>query len=172
MVGARATSPGKDEICYKMVENLNHQAQLVILQLYNKVWELGVLPSAWKHSVVIPIGKPGKDKGETTSYRPIALTSNLCKIMERMVTDRLTYILESRNLLIPQQSGFCRGRSIMDPVICLEDEIRKAQAKKELLAAIFFDVEKAYNMLWKEGLLFNECSVGSNVITTLTMLNI
>lgn len=127
LVGARAMSPGKDKICYKMVENLNHQAQLVILQLYNKVWELSVLPSAWKHSVVIPIGKPGKDKGETTNCRPIALTSNLCKIMERMVTDRLTCILESRNLLIPQQSGFRRGRSTMDPVICLEDEIRKAQ---------------------------------------------
>ena len=49
--------------------------------------------------MVIPIGKPGKDKSEMTSYRPIALTSNMCKVMERMVTDRLTIIVESRNIV-------------------------------------------------------------------------
>jgi potassium voltage-gated channel Eag-related subfamily H protein 8 len=88
LAGVRNTSPGKDEICYKMVVNLTPQAQMGILQLFNRVWESGTLPLAWKHSVVIPIGKPGKDKSEVTSYRPIALTSNMCKVMELMVTDR------------------------------------------------------------------------------------
>jgi len=40
----------------------------------------------------------------------------------------------------------------MDPVVCLEDDIRKAQVNKETVAAVFFDVEKAYDMLWREGL--------------------
>lgn len=153
MAGVTATSPGKDEICYKMVECLTPEAQEIILKLYNRVWESGILPLAWKHSVIIPIGKPGKDKCEATSYRPIALTSNMCKIMERIVTDRLTYVVESRNLFTCHQSGFRKGRTTMDPVVCLENEIRKAQANKEQVNAVFFDVEKAYDMLWKEGLL-------------------
>jgi len=37
--------------------------------------------------------------------------------------------------------------------ICLESEIRKAFVNKEVLVGVFFDVEKAYNILWKEGLL-------------------
>ena len=41
----------------------------------------------------------------------------------------------------------------MDSVLCLESEIRKAQANKEMVVAVCFDVEKAYDMLWKEGLL-------------------
>lgn len=160
LAGVRATSPGKDEICYKMVECLTPEAQEIILQLYNKIWEAGTIPLAWKHSVVIPIGKPGKDKCEATSYRPIALTSNMCKVMERMVTSRLTYVLESRNLFSCHQSGFRKGRTTMDPVVCLENEVRKAQANKEQVNAVFFDVEKAYDMLWKDGLLIKLESIG------------
>jgi len=42
--------------------------------LFNKVWETGKLPSEWKHGVIVPIAKPGKDKALPRSYRPIALT--------------------------------------------------------------------------------------------------
>lgn len=48
----------------------------------------------------------------------------------------------------------------MDPVVCLENEIRKAQANKELVSAGFFDVEKTYDMLWKDGLLIKLESMG------------
>lgn len=41
----------------------------------------------------------------------------------------------------------------MDSILCLESEVRKAQIDKESVVAVFFDVEKAYDMLWKEGLL-------------------
>ena len=160
MSGVRSTSPGKDEICYIMVEKLCPQAQMVLLQFFNMIWETGNIPPAWKHSVVVPILKPGKEKSEATSYRPIALTSNLCKIMERMATDRLTYIVEKRGLISSCQSGFRRGRMTMDPVLCLEDTIRKAQANKEQVNAVFFDIEKAYNMLWREGLLIKLKAMG------------
>ena len=40
----------------------------------------------------------------------------------------------------------------MDPVLCLESEVRKDQVNKETVVAVFFDVEKAYDMMWKERL--------------------
>ena len=43
-----------------------------------------------KEATVIPIPKPNKDHTDPTYYRPIALTSCICKTMERMITDRLT----------------------------------------------------------------------------------
>lgn len=110
LIGVKSTSPGKDEVCYKMIEQLSDVAKSVVLILYNKIWEQGKLPGIWKHSAVIPIGKPGKDKTEVKSYRPIALTSNLCKIMEKMITIRLGYVIEKRGMLSPHQSGFRNGR--------------------------------------------------------------
>ncbi|XDV25401.1 hypothetical protein PO909_029322 [Leuciscus waleckii] len=85
--------------------------------------------------------------------------------MERMITKRLVYKLESRGLITPYQSGFRNGRTTMDPVVCLENEIRKAQVNKESVLATFFDIEKAYDMLWKEGLLIklNKMEIGGKM---------
>ena len=62
-----------------------------------------------------------------------------------MVTDR--------ELFSPDQSGFRKGRNMMDLILRLESEIRKAQTNKEVVVAVFFDIEEAYDMLWKDGLL-------------------
>lgn len=75
---SRPTSPGKDQVGYAMLKYLGERALNKMLGLYNKVWEEGKLPEAWKEAVVIPIRKPGKDPSKPTNYRPIALTSNLC----------------------------------------------------------------------------------------------
>ncbi len=83
-----------------MLKNLGEGSLLKLLELFNKVWKEGKLPVAWKEAVVIPIRKPRKDPSKPTSYRPIALTSNLYKIRERMITERLSYEMEKRGLLV------------------------------------------------------------------------
>lgn len=83
------------------------------------------------------------DSTNPDNYRPIALTSHVCKTMEKMITERITYYLERNELFSPFQSGFRRGRSTLDPLICLETDVRKAQANKEGVLAVFFDIEKA-----------------------------
>ncbi len=65
------------------------------------------IPTVWKQSVIETILKPVKDPSNPSSYRPIAFTSQLGKRRERMVTDRLTFILEKDYLLSPYQNGLC-----------------------------------------------------------------
>ena len=111
IVSARQTTPGKDGVCYTMLEHMTENSlstHYLVLKLFNRLWDSGQLPSVWK-AIIIPVPKPGKDPSDPASYRPIALTSHLCKIMERMVTERLTYFLESKALLSPCQSGFRKG---------------------------------------------------------------
>lgn len=84
LAGVRQTSPGKDEICNEMIKHLSDASLSIILSLFNKICELGKLPSFWKHAIIVPVAKPGKDHSQASSYRPIALTSNMCKLMERM----------------------------------------------------------------------------------------
>ena len=69
-------------------------ANWAAFQEINRVWDTGQLPSVWKQAVIVL--KPGKDPADTSSYIPVAFISHLCKIMERMVTESLTYFQESK----------------------------------------------------------------------------
>ena len=139
-----------------LIKHLSEGGLTKILSLFNKVWKEGKVPRSWKDAIIVPIRKLGKDHSKTINYRPIALTSHI----SRMINERLMYYKEIRGLVTRYQSGFRRGRSTMDPVVCLEDDIRKAQVNKETVAAVFFDVEKAYDMLWGEGLLIKMHRMG------------
>lgn len=154
------TSPGQDGVCYVMLKHVSDVVLKKVVEVYNRVWEEGRVPATWKHAVVVPIAKPGKDPSKASSYRPIALTSNLCKLMERILVNRLSYYMESKGLFSSYQCGFRKGRSTIDAMVRLETDIKKALVMKEVLVAVFFDLEKAYDMLWKEGLMVQLSRLG------------
>ena len=141
------TSEGLDEVHYRMLKHLSPEAMKFLLSTYNRIWLEGSFPATWRVALVIPIPKPNKD------YRPIALTSCLCKVLERMVNARLMWFLESRDLLSPLQYGYRQTRSTLDPLIKLESCIKTAFAKKQSVIAVFFDLEKAYDTTWKYHIL-------------------
>ena len=68
----------------------------------------------------------------------IALTSCLCKTLERMINKRLTWFLESNNHITRFQSGFRSDCSTTDNLLRLETFIRDAFIKKEHVVAVFF----------------------------------
>ena len=83
----------------------------------------------------------------------------------RVSENRGINILNKRGVMANCQSGFRKGRCTIDSVICLEDEIRKAQVKTENVVAVFLDVEKSYGILWVEGLLIkmHMLEIGGNM---------
>lgn len=87
IVSAKQTTPGKDGVCYKMLAQMTDKTLEIVLKLFNQIWDTGQLPLVWKEAIIVPVLKPGKDPSDPSSYRPIALTSHLCKIMERMITE-------------------------------------------------------------------------------------
>ena len=117
------------------------------------MWETGKFPESWELATIIPIPKPGKDHAEPNSYRPIALTSCLCKTLERMINVRLVWYLESNNLISPVQSGFRSERRTNDNLVRLETFIRDAFVAKQHVVAVFFDLEKAYDTTWRHGIM-------------------
>ncbi|GBL82162.1 hypothetical protein AVEN_252358-1 [Araneus ventricosus] len=135
---SRPTSPGPDKTHYNMIKNLSENSMRTLLLLYNIIWLKECFPVAWRESVVIPIPKPGKDPQVPNNYRPIALTSCLCKLMERMVNSRLVHSLEESGFLSKFQSGFRHGRGTIDNVLKLETAIRDAFVTKKHLVSVFF----------------------------------
>ena len=83
ITNACQTTPGKDGVCYKMLEHMTDDTLGMVLKLFNRFWDTGQLPSVWKQAIIVPVLKPGKNSSNPSSYRPIALTSHLCKVIVR-----------------------------------------------------------------------------------------
>ena len=137
-------SPGVDEVTNEMINNLGTAAKTKLLQIYNKCWTSGQVPQTWREAIMIPLSKPGKDSSDACNYRPISLTSCLCKTMERIINLRLQWYLESENLLVPQQAGFRQCYSTEDQATYLSQEIEDAFQEKKLVLAAWIDLRKAF----------------------------
>ena len=75
-----------------------------------------------KTAIIKPLLKDGKDPKETVTYRPISLTSCIGRILEKIIADRLVFVLEDRNLLNDNQAGFRHNRCTTDQILKLFQE--------------------------------------------------
>lgn len=147
------SAPGPDNIHYQFLTHLPEKSLKILLNIFNHIWLSGHFPPSWHEATVIPIPKPGKDHSDPNNYRPIALTSCLCKTMERMVYERLLWKLDSIHALSTYQCGFRKDRCTTDHLIRYESFIRNALINGEHVVSILFDLEKAFDTTWKHGIL-------------------
>ena len=157
---SRDTSPSIDTVHYQLLKHLPDDSLLLLLYIFNHIWLTQDFPVSWKTAIIIPVPKPGKVLSDPGSYRLIALTSCLCKTMERMVNSRLTWYLERHMVITEFQSGFRRRRSTVDNLVTLETSIRDAFVDRKHLVSIFFDLEKAYDTTWNHGILLDLYKTG------------
>ena len=134
---AHDTAEGPDKIHYQLLKHLPAESMSLLLDIYNHIWQTGDFPECWNEAIVIPIPKPGKDHSDPNNYRPISLTSCVCKTLERMINDRLVWYLEHNNILTEIQCGFRNSKSTVDHLVRLESFIRDAFLNKQEVVSIF-----------------------------------
>ena len=74
--------------------------------------EEGIVPADWRTANITPIFKKGS-KSAAGNYRPVSLTSILCKVMEAIVRDMIMEHLEKWKLILPSQHGFMPAKSCL-----------------------------------------------------------
>ncbi|XP_076042207.1 uncharacterized protein LOC143026095 [Oratosquilla oratoria] len=146
----KESAPGPDDISYSLLKNSSKDLKLFLLELINRIWKENTYPTLWKTVFVLPFLKPGKESKFPINYRPIALTSCISKLMEKMVNERLMWYLETKGYISPTQCGFQRMYSTTDVLIHLEATICEAFASNQHLITVFFDLEKAYDTTWRK----------------------
>ena len=119
-------------------------APLVIL--ISKSLTTTVIPMQWKISQVVPIFKKGR-KAEPLNYRPVHLSSCLCKVVERVIARYMMTYLEQNNLLRHEQFGFRAGRSTDDQLLLTYGHIVKQVDCGKMVDVIFLDFSKAFDVV-------------------------
>ena len=105
--------PGLDEIHPKLLYELRKQISGPLAKLFNNSLEHRVVPNDWKDAGVTPLFKKGK-KSDRQNYRPVSLTSIVCKILESIIKDAMLGHLNKFSLIRDSQHGFTRGRSMFN----------------------------------------------------------
>lgn len=157
-------APGEDSITNTAIKNLPPKFILKITNIINGCLRLAYFPDSWKNAMIITIPKPGKDLKHPSNYRPIALLSSLSKIFERVILQELNTAIGSK--LRQEQFAFRREHSTTLQLVKLTDQICINLNNKETTAAIFLDVEKAFDRVWHEGLIHKIHQLGTPIHLT------
>ena len=126
LVKIKSRSTGPDNIHNEMLANLSKNNKLSLLLLFNALYQLSFVPEDWKRVIVVPLPKTNKPLDDVSSYRPISLTSCLCKLFERIITNRISWCVESKNLICPNQASFRKRRCTTDHLVNLDLDMKRS----------------------------------------------
>ncbi|XP_029826911.3 uncharacterized protein LOC115312129 [Ixodes scapularis] len=142
--GRIKSAPGPDGITASMLRNLPEEGKQQVLRWFNHMWETDTFPDEWHESWVTPIPKAGKPPNTPKNTRPISLTSVMCKLFERIVLARITWIAEDRKLFHAAQTGFRQHLGTRDSLLLLSTDVYRKGSTCSLVAV---DICKAFDLL-------------------------
>ena len=101
-----------DGIHTNILKALSEEMSLPLCMIFKKSLDQGVVPFDWRAANVVPLYKKGS-KNIPSNYRPVSLTSVVCKILESIIKDAISTHLESNSLIKSSQHGFSSGKSCL-----------------------------------------------------------
>ena len=163
----KKSAPGIDGVDFEILQNLTIKYKLLLLDIFNELYTSHMYPESWKHSFVnfIP-------KSDGSSFRPISLTSCMCKLFETLIRNRLQRWAETNDIIPVSQSGFRAGNSCINNLTNLALTVKEAFLDNAEVLAVFLDVKGAFDNVCIDILLekLAEISCPSNLINFIHFL--
>ena len=147
-----SSAPGPDGIHPKVLVECATNLSIPIFTIIRRSLDSGCLPDDWKLANVTPIYKKGS-KTNPLNYRPISLTAIICRVMERLIKNKIMELLERYELLSKHQHGFRSKRSCLTQLLEYFQEIHDAIDAGDPVDAIYLDCKKAFDTVPHKRLL-------------------
>ncbi len=141
------SAPGPDEIENETLKMFKGLLATPLAALFNCALSSGLSPTQWHLSEIILIHKSG-DRAEINNYRPISLSSNICKIFMKILKHKIYNILDTQQPV--EQAGFRKNFSTIDHIQTLSQILEKSKEFQIKLAIMFVDFNKAFDSLYHE----------------------
>ena len=133
------------------------------MSILNKSFSSGLLPNEWKCADIRPLQNSLHKKGSKSlkeNYRPISLTSIVCKISEKIVFDRLHKFWQETGLINNNQFGFLKERSTVTQLSSSLNDWAKSRNLSRPTDEVFLDLAKALDSVPHERFLLKLKSNG------------
>jgi len=102
------------------------------------------VPLDWKMANVTSIFKKGS-RGDPANYRPVSLTSNVCKIMERIIKEEIVHHLQRNSIIKDSQHGFRNKKSCLTNLLEFMEKVSEHLDSGEPVDVIYLDFQKAFD---------------------------
>jgi len=141
-----SSAPGPDQVPYSAWKKINLITPSIILDLLSPLVDFGYHPPTLKTVNGVVLDKPGKASYDSpSSFRIIVLLKTISKILERVMTVRLSAIARSKCLLHPNQCGSLPGVSSSDACLNLIHEVRIFQRHRLKVSTLFLDIKGGFD---------------------------
>ncbi len=137
-------SPGPDNMNPYFLRELASELKKPLTALFNKSLSNGALPEVWKHGNITAIFKKG-DRKDPGNYRPVSLTSIVCKLMESLIRDHIINFFKINHLFSDKQFGFLSGRSTSLQLLSVLDKWTQALEDGHVIDCVYMDYQKAFD---------------------------
>ena len=146
-------SPGPDKIHPRVLHEIAESICIPVSIIFNTSLRLNKLPNEWKIANVTAIYKKG-NKSHAGNYRPVSLTSVLCKVLENLLRDEVIKHMKENNLFSDKQFGFISGRSTMLQLLKVLDIWTQILDQGGEIDIIYCDFMKAFDKVPHKRLLY------------------
>lgn len=152
-------SIGADDINPRLLIAMKEELLEPVTLLFNKSLTEGKVPGDWKDAYVTPIFKKGT-KNRVENYRPVSLTSQLCKLMEKIIRDKILEHMETADLIRNTQHGFRKHRSCLSNLLMFVEKITSWVAEGNNVDVVYLDFARAFDKVPHRKLLKKLASYG------------
>ena len=135
---------GPNSIPTKILHLIKDKISIPLSELINKSFATGCFPNICKTAKVIPIFKT-ESRLLCNNYRPISLLSNISKIIEKIMYQRLNNFLEETNCFYNLQFGFRLNLSTNNALLSIIENIQTDLDNGDFAAGVFIDLKKAFD---------------------------
>ena len=137
-------APGNDNINPAILRNAAKELAVPLSIIFKESLSSGEVPEDWRLANVTPIYKKGSKK-DACNYRPISLTSQVCKVMEKMVKDNIVEHLNKYNLIKDSQHGFTQGKSCLTNLLTFLEHVTSYIDQGRPVDVLYLDFSKAFD---------------------------
>lgn len=137
---------GNDGFSALLLKNCKSALSIPLYLLWRHSLDTSEIPSLLKVSKISPIHK-GSLKCVPKNYRPVALTSHLIKLFEKLLRNKIVKYLEANNLMNNNQHGFRRFRSCLSQLLEHYDLLLEILQTNNNADVIYLDFAKAFDVV-------------------------
>lgn len=137
---------GPDGLPSKMLKLCAQSVSPFLAVLFTKSLATRCLPADWKIAGVVPVHKSGP-RDLVVNYRPISLTSVVCKTLEHILYTNIMRHLDSHSLLNASQHGFRQGVSCVTQLTEFLHEVSETVDSRSVIDCVFIDFKKAFDLV-------------------------